>query len=198
MYYWSLWSLYSCISLHLLYWFFHHFASTGVNYFINPLCTGNAMWYQMPGLTLVRVMACRLSDTSPLPEPMQTYWSLYPLRTKYSEIWAQIQTCLFQEKAFEEVIFKLVAMLSGPRLNLSSCHIDGLVQDCSISSASAMEILQSCTQPSIYEIPFLLQEPMTGPKQPWKNMPKTNVATCTLDNSWKMLRLTTTCGTRLR
>ena len=29
-------------------------------------------------------------------------------------------------------------------------HIDGLVQDCSISSVLAMEILQSCTKPSIY------------------------------------------------
>ena len=29
-------------------------------------------------------------------------------------------------------------------------YIDGLVQDCSISSALAMEILQSCTEPSIY------------------------------------------------
>ena len=29
-------------------------------------------------------------------------------------------------------------------------HIDGLVQDYSISSALAMEILQSCIKPSIY------------------------------------------------
>ena len=29
-------------------------------------------------------------------------------------------------------------------------HIDGLVQDCSISSPLAMEILKSCTKPSIY------------------------------------------------
>ena len=28
-------------------------------------------------------------------------------------------------------------------------HINGLVQDCSISSALAVEILQSCTKPSI-------------------------------------------------
>ena len=28
-------------------------------------------------------------------------------------------------------------------------HFDGLVQDCSISSALAMEILQSCTKPLI-------------------------------------------------
>ena len=30
------------------------------------------------------------------------------------------------------------------------CYIDGLVQDCSISIALAMEILQSCTKPSIW------------------------------------------------
>ena len=29
-------------------------------------------------------------------------------------------------------------------------YIDGLVQDCSISSALAMEMLQSCTEPLIY------------------------------------------------
>ena len=31
-------------------------------------------------------------------------------------------------------------------------YIDGLVQDCNISSVLAMEILQSCTKPSIYEL----------------------------------------------
>ena len=31
-----------------------------------------------------------------------------------------------------------------------SSHIDGLVQDCSNSSALAMELLQSCTKPSIW------------------------------------------------
>ena len=30
-------------------------------------------------------------------------------------------------------------------------HIDGLVQDCSISSVLALELLQSCIKPSIYE-----------------------------------------------
>ena len=30
------------------------------------------------------------------------------------------------------------------------CYIDGLVHDCSISSALAIEILQSCTKPSIF------------------------------------------------
>ena len=28
-------------------------------------------------------------------------------------------------------------------------HVDGLVQDCSNSSALAMELLQSCTKPSM-------------------------------------------------
>ena len=31
-------------------------------------------------------------------------------------------------------------------------HIDGLVQDCSISSANALEILQSCTEPLIFTL----------------------------------------------
>ena len=33
-------------------------------------------------------------------------------------------------------------------------YINGLVQDCSISSVLAMEILQSCTKPSIYQCNF--------------------------------------------
>ena len=33
---------------------------------------------------------------------------------------------------------------------LSVEHIDGLVQDCSNSSALAMELLQSCTKPSVW------------------------------------------------
>ena len=33
--------------------------------------------------------------------------------------------------------------------HIRDLHIDGLVQDCSISSALAKEILQSCTKPSI-------------------------------------------------
>ena len=36
------------------------------------------------------------------------------------------------------------------------CHIDGLVQDCSISIANALELLQSCTKPSIWPI-FLME-----------------------------------------
>ena len=35
-------------------------------------------------------------------------------------------------------------------LIFSDAYIDGLAQDCSISIANALEILQSCTKPSIY------------------------------------------------
>ena len=34
-------------------------------------------------------------------------------------------------------------------LSMSLLHIDGLVQDCSNFSALAIELLQSCTKPSI-------------------------------------------------
>ena len=37
--------------------------------------------------------------------------------------------------------------------------IDGLVQDCRISISNALEILQSCTKPSIWS----LQEPADAP-----------------------------------
>ena len=35
------------------------------------------------------------------------------------------------------------------RLGINEWHIDGVVQDCSICCANAVEILQSCTKPSI-------------------------------------------------
>ena len=35
-------------------------------------------------------------------------------------------------------------------ITMHQIYIDGLVQDCSNSSALAMELLQSCTKPSIY------------------------------------------------
>ena len=43
-------------------------------------------------------------------------------------------------------------LLWQPPMNSSSLvpHIDGLAQDCSNSSALAMELLQSCAKPSIY------------------------------------------------
>ena len=44
-------------------------------------------------------------------------------------------------------------------------HIDGLVQDCSNSSAYALELLQSCTKPSIYH-----SNNMSGLKTIWHHL----------------------------
>ena len=38
------------------------------------------------------------------------------------------------------------------------CHFDGLVQDCSNSSALAMELLQSCAKPSIHGVLVIEKE----------------------------------------
>ena len=40
--------------------------------------------------------------------------------------------------------------------------IDGLVQDCSNSSALAMELLQFCTKPSKYELEIILNKQIAG------------------------------------
>ena len=45
--------------------------------------------------------------------------------------------------------------LRGGRCNALHC-IDGLVQDCSISIANALEILQSCTKASVWNTKLIL------------------------------------------
>ena len=50
-------------------------------------------------------------------------------------------------------------------------HFDALVQDCSISSALAMEILQSCTKPSTYpcfDITFIMLKSLFCNNVPWR------------------------------
>ena len=47
-------------------------------------------------------------------------------------------------------------------------YIDGLVQDCSISSALAMDILQSCTKPSIYRLCIIILRTWITPIFGWK------------------------------
>ena len=56
----------------------------------------------------------------------------------------QFHFCNFLNKAiFEFLVNRPVYIF------YHTSHIDGLVQDCSNSSALAMELLQSCTKPSI-------------------------------------------------
>ena len=49
--------------------------------------------------------------------------------------------------------------VNGPRNSSTGIvcrHIEGLAQDCSISIALAMEILQSCAKPAMYcKLPFI-------------------------------------------
>ena len=51
------------------------------------------------------------------------------------------------------ILFTIKAAVT---LHLKNNYIDGLVQDCSNSSALAMELLQSCTKSSIYLISICL------------------------------------------
>ena len=46
--------------------------------------------------------------------------------------------------------YTLYIQLIFSQNSLETLHIDSLVQECSISIATALEILQSCTKPSIY------------------------------------------------
>ena len=47
------------------------------------------------------------------------------------------------------------AVADGSNRHSSVQNVDGLVPDCSNSSALAMELLQYCTRPSIYPVPYI-------------------------------------------
>ena len=53
------------------------------------------------------------------------------------------------------ILFKLISMWYWTGIAIIIDHTDGLMQGCSISSALAMDILQSCTNPSISRIDLL-------------------------------------------
>ena len=62
--------------------------------------------------------------------------------------WLQMSWCLLGTRPSTTII--LTSLCSGITLVTSqNIHIVGLVWDCSISIANALEILQSCTKPSI-------------------------------------------------
>ena len=99
-----------------------------------------------------------------------------PVGTNFSEILIEIHALSFRKMYLKAVVWIMAAILSRPqcvktrwttlvkqarggRLDYrmdgvildknQKGHFDSLVQDCSISSALAMEILQSCNKPSI-------------------------------------------------
>ena len=71
-------------------------------------------------------------------------------------------TCIgiFMQCALAQVTSMAVSRHNGSCHRISS-HIDDLVQDCSISIANALEILQSYTEPSIWYIMGLCKTGMT-------------------------------------
>ena len=48
-----------------------------------------------------------------------------------------------------ETLYEIIDEISQSGVHFIPYHIDGIVQHCSHSSALVMELLQSCTQPSI-------------------------------------------------
>ena len=60
-------------------------------------------------------MACHLVGAKPLSEPMRDYRQLDPWEQKFSEIFIQNSYIFIQEKAFEQVVCKMAAILSRPQ-----------------------------------------------------------------------------------
>ena len=100
-------------------------------------------------------MACRLDGAKPLCEPVLEY-CYWTLGIKIQWNFNQNPNIFIQEKAFENVVGEMASIFSCPQfVNPSdsswplSTHFDSSVQDCSNSIPIALELLQSCTEPSI-------------------------------------------------
>ena len=65
--------------------------------------------------------------------------------------------------------YKYFPKTCGNTQTQNASHIDGSVQDCSISTANALEILQSCTKPSIYAPCYSLCDRYNPPRPQWVN-----------------------------
>ena len=60
--------------------------------------------------------------------------------------------CRHERQTYDRLVFMHVIIIeSFCRSKIPHDHIDGLVQDCSNSIVNALELLQSCTMPSIYD-----------------------------------------------
>ena len=66
-------------------------------------------------------------------------------------------------------------------------YIDGLVEDCSISSASAMEIQKSCYEPSILSWKYLFQFNTFSPGQNDRHFTKDIFKYIFFDDSFRIL-----------
>ena len=107
---------------------------------LNSLCPSEAIQQHRSWSTFIQVMACRLSSTKPLPEPMLTY-------------------CQLNQPEPNLVKFEIKTKIFHGEKRISKYHLNGLDQDCSNSSALAMELLQSCTKQSICKMLTILFRP---------------------------------------
>ena len=133
--------------------------------YVNSLWPSDAIWRERSGSTLAQVMACCL--TAPR-HYLNQCWIIadWTFKNKILLNFNQNTQVVFQKSAFETAVWELFC--SGLSVLIIMCehvclkcvlveeHFDSLVQDCSNSSALAMELLQSCNKPSIYKVLFIL------------------------------------------
>ena len=86
------------------------------------------------------------------------------------------------------IVSKRYSKMYAP-VNLQS-HINGLVQDCSFSSADALHTLKSCTKPSKCGRYYL---PLGGPKQVARYYHSKGLPTCIWTVAWFPLMLSKFC-----
>ena len=138
---------------------------------VNSLRPSDATWRQRTGSTLVQVMVWRQAITWGNAGLL----SIGLLGTSFSEIWMEFLSCSFKKMHLKVLSAKMTAILFRGRW-VESCHVvfmnvelfsfngteseeislsarwhlNGLVQDCSISIADTLEILRSCTKQLFY------------------------------------------------
>ena len=94
-------------------------------------------------LSLVHVMAWSLTGDKPLPEPVIPQLNNTYMPPSLIE--------LKKRKRPQEIIRTMNWVHNSWYVMYSvGCNFDGLVQNCSNSSALTMELLQSCTKPSFF------------------------------------------------
>ena len=92
-----------------------------------------------------------------------THWIYYSLAPNHRGMGASYELCVLYlvPLSFQFCIqchagLEISKKFSFARLQnsvfFSTNYIDGIVQDCSISIANSLEILQSCTKPTIYDL----------------------------------------------
>ena len=80
-----------------------------------------------------------------------------------SSLSCYIQYYIILNNDILEFNYKIILSVTNHSMISHQEHINGLVQDCSISSALAMEILQSCTKPLAWSVdhvslaPYMVQ-----------------------------------------